>query len=77
MDHQKGSLLGTGYSNHNIEDYLKNNDFPYTYHERKKLSKKVAKLLSQENVIGWFNGKMEFGPRALGSRSILGDPQFL
>ena len=39
------------------------------------MSKKVAKLLSQENVIGWFNGKMEFGPRALGSRSILGDPR--
>ena len=75
MDHQKGSLLGTDYSNHNIEDYLKNNNFPYTHYERYELSKEVAKLLSQENVIGWFNGKMEFGPRALGSRSILGDPR--
>ena len=75
MDNQKGSLLGTDYSNQNIENYLNNNDFPYTYHERKDLSKEVAKLLSQENVIGWFNGKMEFGPRALGSRSILGDPR--
>ena len=75
MDHQKGSLLGTDYSNHNIEDFLKNNDFPYIYYERNELSKEVAKLLSQENVIGWFNGKMEFGPRALGSRSILGDPR--
>ena len=75
MDQQKGSLLGTDYSNQNIEKYLKNNDFTYTYHERKDLNKEVAKLLSQENVIGWFNGKMEFGPRALGSRSILGDPR--
>ena len=75
MDQQKGSLLGTVYSNQNIEKYLKNNDFTYTYHERKDLNKEVAKLLSQENVIGWFNGKMEFGPRALGSRSILGDPR--
>ena len=75
MDHQKGSLLGTDYSNQNIENYLKDNDFSYMYYERKDLSKEVAKLLSKENVIGWFNGKMEFGPRALGSRSILGDPR--
>ena len=75
MDHQKGSLLGTDYSNQNIENYLKDNDFSYMCYERKDLSKEVAKLLSNENVIGWFNGKMEFGPRALGSRSILGDPR--
>lgn len=74
-DMQAGSRLGTRYSDVDIETYLKENDIPYQKMPREELHKEVAKLISDENVIGWFNGRMEFGPRALGSRSILGDPR--
>jgi carbamoyltransferase len=43
--------------------------------ERSALHRRVAEIMAQEKVVGWFNGRMEFGPRALGSRSILGDPR--
>ena len=72
---QGGSLLGAEYSNHEIKEYIEKNDIKYNFLKPKELTKKVANLLNQGNVIGWFNGRMEFGPRALGSRSILGDPR--
>ena len=75
MDHQKGSLLGTNYLNEEIESYLIENEIPFEQLKKKALNEKLAGLLKEENVIGWFNGKMEFGPRALGSRSIIGDPR--
>tara|TARA_B100001121_G_scaffold125751_2_gene110200 strand:- start:10482 stop:12314 length:1833 start_codon:yes stop_codon:yes gene_type:complete len=74
-DSQGGSLLGAEYSNHEIKEYIEKNDIKYNFLKPKELTKKVANLLNQGNVIGWFNGRMEFGPRALGSRSILGDPR--
>lgn len=73
-DAQSGSYLGTEYNDDEIELMLhrKNNPFKkYSGHE--DLCKEVASLLSQGKVIGWFQGRMEFGPRALGNRSILGD----
>ena len=75
LDSQGGSLLGAEYSNHEIKEYIEKNDIKYNFLKPKELTKKVANLLNQGNVIGWFNGRMEFGPRALGSRSILGDPR--
>jgi carbamoyltransferase len=67
--------LGTEYSNNEIEDTLKKFGAKYSYLSDYDLSKKTANLLSQKKVIGWFQGRMEFGPRALGSRSILADPR--
>lgn len=72
-DLQHGSYLGPSYNNDEIEKFLRANDIPYQYLKDDQQFKTVAKLLANENVIGWFQGKMEFGPRALGTRSILGD----
>lgn len=74
-DLQKASLLGPSFRDEDIEVYLKDNDIPYERLEREDLSRTVARLIAEESVIGWFQGRMEFGPRALGSRSILGDPR--
>ncbi|HDP16312.1 MAG TPA: hypothetical protein ENN16_00490 [Candidatus Omnitrophica bacterium] len=72
-DKQKGSYLGPWYSNDRIEDYLRANDIPCRKYPRNDLLRKTADLLSDNKVIGWFQGRMEFGPRALGARSIIGD----
>lgn len=74
-DRQVGSRLGSSYGDDDIEAYLKGNEIPYKKLPSKELHHAVAGLIANENVIGWFNGRMEFGPRALGSRSILGDPR--
>ncbi len=72
-DSQKASLIGPSYSNDEILKFLKEKDLVYDYIEDEEFYNRVAKLLAQEKVVGWFNGKMEFGPRALGARSIIGD----
>lgn len=72
-DAQKANLLGPAFPDSEIEGYLKENGIPYEKAESKALAKLVAGLLEKQNVIGWFQGRMEFGPRALGARSILGD----
>jgi len=74
-DFQKASLLGPSFSDEEIEKYLKANDILYEKLGRGEIPKVVSKLLAEQKVVGWFQGKMEFGPRALGSRSILGDPR--
>ncbi|HPN73149.1 MAG TPA: carbamoyltransferase [Candidatus Omnitrophota bacterium] len=74
-DSQKASLLGPDFSDEEVERYLKENGIPYTRMGKEDLYSRVASLIAAENVIGWFQGRMEFGPRALGSRSILGDPR--
>ena len=56
-----------------VYNYLKRYNIPYIKFNQTDLLIHIAKLLSQKNVIGWFQGRMEFGPRALGSRSIIGD----
>lgn len=73
-DLQKGSLLGPSYNNKQIAEFLDSVDAKYErYSDQEQLINKVADLINSEKVIGWFQGKMEFGPRALGSRSIIGD----
>jgi len=74
-DSMKGAYLGPQYSPEEIEQYLKAQGAVYTRMERSALHRRVAEIMAQEKVVGWFNGRMEFGPRALGSRSILGDPR--
>ncbi|MFM1920978.1 MAG: hypothetical protein RLZZ303_2612 [Candidatus Hydrogenedentota bacterium] len=72
---QKGTYLGPSFSNDQIRDYLDLNKIPYTELSEEERSRQVAQLLASEHVVGWFQGRMEFGPRALGGRSILGDPR--
>ncbi len=74
-DGMKGACLGPSFTPEQIEEYLVSVGARYCRLERSALLAHVAELLAGENVIGWFNGRMEFGPRALGSRSILGDPR--
>ncbi len=73
-DQQKASLLGPAYSSEQIRRFLDSVNAKYhTYDDSEKLIEKVVEMISHEKVIGWFQGRMEFGPRALGSRSIIGD----
>ena len=74
-DSQKASLLGPSYSDENIEDFLKKEGMHYEKLSPTELPDKVSDLIIQGKVIGWFQGKLEFGPRALGARSIIGDPR--
>jgi carbamoyltransferase len=72
-DVQMGSYLGPEYSDEYIENYLKADNIPYRKYSRQELCRKTAELMASGNVIGWVQGRMEFGPRALGARSIIGD----
>ena len=72
-DKQKGSLLGTSYSRDEIKSFLDREKVPYEELTSDEIIERVADLIAEEKVIGWFQGKMEFGPRALGGRSIIGD----
>ncbi len=72
-DFQNGSYLGPEYSNEEIKNFLEKRKFPYKEINEEELIRKSADLIAEENVIGWFQGRMEFGPRALGNRSIIGD----
>jgi carbamoyltransferase len=72
-DDMKGSYLGPEYSQNIIENELKNIGAKYEVLEEKDLIEKTVESLSNGDAIGWFQGRMEFGPRALGARSILGD----
>ncbi|MFA5142885.1 MAG: carbamoyltransferase [Candidatus Omnitrophota bacterium] len=74
-DFQKASLLGPSFSDDQIEAYLNTNNLPYEKIGRGEIPKVAAGLLAGQKVVGWFQGRMEFGPRALGARSILGDPR--
>ncbi len=72
-DSLNGSFLGPEYSDAEIELFLKMNEIVHRKLTREELVNIVSDLIAQENVIGWFQGRMEFGPRALGARSIIGD----
>lgn len=74
-DTMKGSYLGPEFSPEEIQSYLDSNKIPYQRLDRDALNTRVAQAIADEKIIGWFDGRMEFGPRALGSRSILGDPR--
>src|SRR4029077_9375696 len=62
-------------SNDEIRVYLQQQKIPFTELTEAELPEKIADLIQSEKVIGWFYGRMEFGPRALGARSIIGDAQ--
>ncbi|MBZ0263652.1 hypothetical protein K8I28_03205, partial [bacterium] len=72
-DSQKGSYLGPKWSGDQIEKWLKKKGYVYHRNEHDKTLDLAADAIADEKVIGFFNGRMEFGPRALGARSIVGD----
>lgn len=73
-DSQRGSFLGPEFSNADIGLFLDAVGASYHYLDNEShLLERVARLVAQEQVVGWFHGRMEYGPRALGSRSIIGD----
>jgi len=74
-DGMNGAYLGPAYSDDEIEAFLNQHGYPYERLDGPCLYETVAELLADEKVVGWFQGRMEFGPRALGNRSILGDPR--
>jgi carbamoyltransferase len=74
-DGMKGAYLGPSFAPEEIARYLDSIGAVYRKLERADLLREAASLLAQEKIVGWFDGRMEFGPRALGSRSILGDPR--
>ncbi len=74
-DGMQAALLGPQYSNEQIADFLDLAGARYERVDRRVLPERVAALLAREKVVGWFQGRMEFGPRALGARSVLGDPR--
>ena len=71
----QGAYLGPAFTPNEIETFLNSQGAPFERLERAVLLPRVASLLAQEKIVGWFDGRMEFGPRALGARSILGDPR--
>ncbi len=74
-DSQRGSYLGPAYSKDEIRSYLETQKIPFIELTDQELPGKIADLIKAQKVIGWFYGRMEFGPRALGARSIIGDAQ--
>lgn len=74
-DRMKGSYLGPKFNEIQIKESLKKYEAVYEQHNWDSLNTAVAEKLANENVVGWFQGRMEFGPRALGARSIIGDPR--
>src|SRR5947207_2551900 len=74
-DGMKGAYLGPAFAPDEIAAYLESVGADYELLERPCLLQRVADLLAHEEVVGWFDGRMEYGPRALGARSILGDPR--
>ena len=72
-DKMKGSFLGPCYSDGEIKDYLEKNNIPYYRLDANEIPERVSDLIAHGYVVGWFSGRMEFGPRALGHRSIIAD----
>ena len=74
-DSMAGSYLGPKFSDQEIRSYLDSVNADYKILDDTELMPQLADVLANENVVGWFQGRMEFGPRALGGRSIIGDPR--
>ena len=72
-DYMNGAYLGPEFNNDEIKEYLDKKGYQYQKLEDEELPEKIADLVASQNVIGWFQGRMEFGPRALGGRTIIGD----
>ncbi|MDJ1168218.1 carbamoyltransferase [Roseofilum sp. BLCC_M154] len=75
QDQMRGSYLGPKFSDAEILDYLDLVKASYVRLDDAELMPRLAEILATDNVVGWFQGRMEFGPRALGGRSIIGDPR--
>lgn len=71
---QETAYLGPGFSDKEIETFLKKNKIKYDVLSEEEIVTKTAALLNKNTVVGWFQGRMEWGPRALGARSILANP---
>jgi carbamoyltransferase len=74
-DAQKASYLGPSFTNAYVESYLNNHHYPYTKLNFQNRAHTIAAEIAKGNIVGHFSGRMEYGPRALGARSILGDPR--
>jgi carbamoyltransferase len=75
-DSMQGSFLGPDFNNMSVSKFLNSKNVIFEeFQNRDDLNKVVAKLISKGNIIGWHQGRMEFGPRALGNRSIIADPR--
>ena len=74
-DSQQGSYLGPSFTNEEIKSYLESNKYPYHELDQEKRPQAIASQIAEGNIVGYLAGRMEFGPRALGARSILGDPR--
>lgn len=74
-DMMQGAYLGPKFEDEEIREYLDAIQAKYEYLPDTELMPRLAKILDNGNVVGWFQGRMEFGPRALGGRSIIGDPR--
>lgn len=74
-DAQQSSLLGPEFDQDELKAFLSSHHYKFTHLIDEELFPSVAELIAEQKIIGWFQGRMEFGPRALGNRSILGDPR--
>jgi carbamoyltransferase len=75
-DSAQGSLLGPKYENSEVRAFFDGEKIKYNYFEKEEdLLESTAKEMADQKIVGWFHGRMEFGPRALGGRSIIGDPR--
>ena len=75
QDSQHGSYLGPAFSDEMVEDFLKSKGLPYHSLREENRAKTIANCIAKGKILGYMTGRMEFGPRALGARSILGDPR--
>jgi len=74
-DSQQGSFLGLRFSNAQVKEFLQKHQYSYHQLEKDNRAKIIASQIADGKIVGYFTGRMEFGPRALGARSILGDPR--
>jgi carbamoyltransferase len=74
-DSMRGAFLGPAFADEDIRAFLDEKGIPYETCGYEALPDRVAQILEEQKVVGWFQGRMEFGPRALGARSILADPR--
>jgi carbamoyltransferase len=75
VDRQKVSYLGPGYTNQEIKVFLEDNRYPFHELDKDIRARTIGELIARGKIVGYMAGRMEFGPRALGARSILGDPR--
>ena len=75
FDKQQGSYLGPSFPNEAVRSFLESNGYPYHNLDRNERARTIAQQIADGKIVGYMAGRMEFGPRALGARSILGDPR--